>query len=91
MRCHRRVACPPGEGAGAVTVLAAVMTPVVLVFGGLLFLYWRVRCRPSRAAAAAAAAARSARTQNSTDAPTRLIRRIARRRPARGSAKRSAP
>ena len=35
------------KGAGAVTVLAAVMTPVVLVFGGLLFLYWRVRCRPS--------------------------------------------
>ena len=35
------------KGAGAVTVLAAVMTPVVLVFGGLLFLYWRVRCGPS--------------------------------------------
>ena len=32
------------KGAGAVTVLAAVMTPAVLVFGGLVFLYWRVRC-----------------------------------------------
>ena len=44
-------------GASAVTVLAAVMTPVVLVFGGLVFLYWRVRCCPSLRLATLASAA----------------------------------
>ena len=45
------------KGAGAVTVLAAVMTPVVLVFGGLALLYWRVRCRPTLRHASLASAA----------------------------------
>ena len=83
-------------GAGAVTVLAAVMTPVVLVFGGLLFLYWRVRCGPSLRHATLASAVLPPLPpprapyahKNSRGAPTRLTRRTARRRPARGSAKR---
>ena len=84
------------KGAGAVTVLAAVMTPVVLVFGGLLFLYWRVRCGPSLRHATLASAVLPPLPpprapyahKNSRGAPTRLTRRTARRRPARGSAKR---
>ena len=82
------------KGAGAVTVLAAVMTPAVLVFGGLVFLYWRVRCCPSLRHASLASAVlpppRATRTQKSTVA-TRLTRCVPRRRPARDSAKRSAP